>query len=329
MRSSLSSVLSAAVALTLVTAVPASAHGPHHPPRPDPRPTTYLLDPVGPAADDVYPEGVAAWGDDFYVSSTTDGTIYRGDLDEPTAVPFLPGGQDGRTMAVGLEVDRGTLLVAGGATGRVWAYDLRTGRLTGSWQVADEGTPTFVNDLTVGPRGDVYVTDSFRPVLYRIPAHERRTRGTELLEPFVSFEGTAFTYDQEINANGIVVSPDGRYALVAKTITAELFRVGLADGSVERIDLDEPVAGDGLLLDGNRLLAVEWTTAVPGVTAVRLDRRLTSGKVLSRNPDASFHDPTTAARAGDSLLVVNSQFSTREEGGIPVPFTVSRVPVPR
>ena len=329
MRSRLLTSLAAA-ALTLVTAVPASAQGPHGPaPHGPDRPTTYLLDPVGPAADDVYPEGVAARGDDFYVSSTTDGTIYRGDLDEPTATPWLPGGQDGRSMAVGLKVDRGTLLVAGGFTGRVWAYDLRTGELTGSWQVAQDGSPTFVNDLAVSPRGDVYVTDSMRPELYRIDARERRTTDTALLSPFLSFEGTVLEYDQEVNTNGIVISRDGRHAVVAKTTTAELFRVGLTDRSVERIDLGaDPVAGDGLLLDGRRLYAVEWTTATPGVATVHLDRRLTSGTVVSRTSDPSFDDPTTAARAGGSLLVVNSQFSTRSAGGTPEPFTVTRIAVP-
>lgn len=333
MRSSLTTSLATAVVLTMLAAVPASAHGPgpHGPGHPGGvhRPTTYLLDPAGPAADDVYPEGIATHGDDFYVSSTTDGTIYRGDLDEPTATPFLPGGEDGRTMAVGLKVDRNTLLVAGGFTGRVWAYDLRTGDLTGSWEVEQDGSPTFVNDLAVGPHGDVYVTDSMRPVLYRIDGRERRTTGTEPLTPVVSFEGTAFTYDQEINANGIVVSRDGRYAIVAKTPTSELFRVGLTDGSVERVDLgDDAVAGDGLLLDGRRLYAVEWTTGAPGIATVRLDRDLGSGTVVSRTPDASFDDPTTAARAGHSLLVVNSQFATRSAGGTPEPFTVTRIPAP-
>ncbi|UJP40594.1 SMP-30/gluconolactonase/LRE family protein [Cellulomonas palmilytica] len=348
MRSSLTTSLAAAVTLVLLAAVPASAHGPGGPGGPGPhgpghgpghhgpghhaahhRPTTYLLDPVGPAADDVYPEGIAVHGDDFYVSGTTDGTIYRGDLDEPTATPFLPGGEDGRTMAVGLKVDRGTLLVAGGFTGKVWAYDLRTGRLTGSWQSAQDGTPTFVNDLAVGPHGDIYVTDSMRPVLYKIDGRERRTTSTQPLEPVLSFEGTAFEYDQDINANGIVVSPDGRYAIVAKTPTAELYRVGLRDGSVELVDLgDDAVAGDGLLLHGHTLYAVEWTTATPGIATVRLDHGLDSGTVVSRTPGASFDDPTTAARAGKDLLVVNSQFGTREAGGTPEPFTVTRIPAP-
>ena len=348
MRSRLTTSLAAAVmALTLVTAVPAAAHGPGHPgpghhapghpghgsghgPNHHHRPTTYLLDPVGPAADDVYPEGVAAHGDHFYVSSTTDGTIYRGDLDEPTATPFLPGGQDGRVIAVGLKVDGRTLLVAGGFTGRVWAYDLRTRALTGSWEVVQDGTPTFVNDLAISPRGDIYVTDSMRPVLYKIDAREKRTTSTELLEPVVSFEGTEFTYDQDVNANGLVISPDGRTAVVAKTRTGQLFRVGLTDGRVSVVDLHGgSVQGDGLLLDGHRLLAAEWTAGSPqSVVAVDLNRSFTEGRVVSRTSDPSFDDPTTIARAGRDLLVVNSQFDTRSAGGTPEPFTVSRIPIP-
>ena len=332
MRSSLTTVLTAALALTLAGAVPAAAHDTRgsewH--RPD-LPTTYLLDPVGPAADDIYPEGIATRGNEFYVSSTTDGTIYRGRLDQPTATPFLPGGEDGRVVAAGLKVDRGTLFVAGGPTGLVWAYDLRTRELTGSWQVVQDGTPAFINDLAVSPRGDVYVTDSSRPVLYRIDARERRTTQTELLEPVVSFEGTDFTFDQDINANGIVVSRDGRYAVVAKPRTGELFRVGLEDGSVVRVDLGGgSVAGDGLLLDGRTLYAAEWTAGPPqSVVKVALSRDLASGTVVSRTSDPSFDDPTTIARAGRSLLAVNSQFEIRfGGGGTPGPFTVSRIPVP-
>jgi len=332
MRPVLTTTLATVVALTLVTAGPAAAHDApaHERHRPD-RPTTYLLDPVGPAADDIYPEGIAARGDEFYVSSTTDGTIYRGHLDEPTATPFLPGGQDGRVVAAGLKVDGRTLFVAGGPTGLVWAYDLRTRELTGSWQVVQDGTPAFLNDIAIGPRGDVYVTDSARPVLYRIDARERRTSGPELLEPVVSFEGTDFTYDQDINANGIVISRDGRYAVVSKPRTGELFRVGLKDGSVVRIDLrGASVAGDGLLLDGRTLLAAEWTAGPPqSVVKVRLDRDLASGTVVSRTTDPTFDDPTTIARAGRDLLAVNSQFEIRfGGGGTPGPFTVTRIPVP-
>ncbi|QHT57443.1 hypothetical protein GXP71_16110 [Cellulomonas sp. H30R-01] len=152
------------LAAALVVAAPAAAvahgggHGGGHGPgggHGHDRPASYLLDPVGPASDDVYPEGVAVHGDDFSVGSTTDGTVYRGDLDDPTATPFLAGGADGRTSAVGMKTDGRTLVVAGGSTGRVLAYDVRTRVLVGSWLVAPTGAPTFVNDVAISPRGDV------------------------------------------------------------------------------------------------------------------------------------------------------------------------------
>ena len=37
------------------------------------RPTSYTL-----PGEDVFPEGITAFEDDFYVTSTTDGTVFRG-----------------------------------------------------------------------------------------------------------------------------------------------------------------------------------------------------------------------------------------------------------
>ena len=119
----------------------------------------------------------------FYVGSTTDGTIYRGALAGTAATPFLPGGQDGRTSAVGLKVADGYLFVAGGATGRFFVYDLDSGELVGSFPVdpADRRGPTFLNDVAVAPDGSVYITDSLRPVLYRIGPDDYATDGVETL----------------------------------------------------------------------------------------------------------------------------------------------------
>src|SRR5688572_17332202 len=80
-----------------------------------PRPSEYIL-----PGETVFPEGVAfdQRTGFFYVSSTTDGTIFRGELSEEMTSVFLPGGQDGRTTAVGLKVDdQGRLFIAGGGTG--------------------------------------------------------------------------------------------------------------------------------------------------------------------------------------------------------------------
>ncbi|WP_298462375.1 SMP-30/gluconolactonase/LRE family protein [uncultured Cellulomonas sp.] len=294
-------------------------------------PLTYVLQPQGAADPDIYPEGVAAQGTRFYVGSTTDGTVYRGRLGDPVATPFLPGGQDGRTSAIGMKVDGRTLFVAGGATGLVFAYDVATGELTGRWQVTDPGgAPTFLNDLVVTRRGDVYVTDSQRPVLYRIDARERRTHGLAVLPTFVDFTGTDLQYQPGFNVNGIAATRDSRHLVLAQSNTGRLFRVATRDGAVTGIDLGGgSVSGDGLVLDGDTLYAVERQGDVGYLVTVELDRRLTSGTVLRRTTDPTFDDPTTAAAVGrGSLLVVNSQFGERAAGEEPDTFTVSRVPAP-
>ena len=312
-----------------LTGTSAAAHDTDGRPARHGLPTSYLLDPVGPAADDIFPEGVAARGGTFYVGSTTDGTIYRGTITKPVARPFLPGGADGPTSGLGLVLDRRTLFVAGGATGRVFAYDVRTRALVGSWQVADPADPTFLNDIAVTPRGDVYVTDSLRPVLYRIGAHDRRTHGVEELPVALDFTGTALQYTTGFNVNGIVASRDGRYLVVAQSNTQKLYRIALRDLSVTQVDLGgELVQGDGLVLAGRTLWAVERQGDVGYIVTIALDRRLASGTVLSRTTDPSFDDPTTAALVGRSLLVVNSQFGERAAGEEPGPFTVSRVRAP-
>src|SRR5215213_475564 len=96
-----------------------------------------------------FPEGIAydeATGD-FYVGSTIDGTIYRGNVETGTVEVFLPG-QQGR-VAVGLALDAGgRLFVAGGETGAVAVYDTATRQIL--LEAANGLAPnTFLNDIIV------------------------------------------------------------------------------------------------------------------------------------------------------------------------------------
>ena len=66
--------------------------------------------------------------------------------------PFLAGRTDGRTTAIGLEVDNdGHLFVAGGATGFVFVYDELTGALLA--KLSGGSSPTFINDIAVDRNG--------------------------------------------------------------------------------------------------------------------------------------------------------------------------------
>ena len=89
-------------------------------------PDRYIL-----PGDAVFPEGVATrpGTDEFYVTSTSDGTVFRGRLGQERTSVFLPARRDGRVNAVGIRATRDRLVVAGGTTGRVFVYDLSTRRL--------------------------------------------------------------------------------------------------------------------------------------------------------------------------------------------------------
>jgi Cu-Zn family superoxide dismutase len=274
----------------------------------------------------VYPEGVAYERSRraFYVSSTTDGTIFRGRLGRGTAKVWLPPGTDGRTTAVGLKVDerRGRLFVAGGGTGDIWVYDTDTKALVARFST--RATQTFVNDVAVTRNGTAYATDSLAPVLYRI---SNRPGGRIRYEQWLCFEGTPLQYTTGFNVNGIAATPDGRTLLVVQSNTGLLFRIDVATKTVTQVALDERVtAGDGLLLEGRTLFVVR--NAFGRIERIRLSKDLTSGTVRSVIEDPSFAFPTTVARAGRRLLVVNSQFDKRPSGAPVLPFTVSAV-VPR
>ena len=112
------------------------------------------------------PEGVAfdKRSGDFFVSATGDGSIYRGKLgDTATPVPvFIPGAAG--QSATGLKVKRGKLYAAGASTGTIKVYDVDSGALLATFDTkGGDSSPTFINDLDVTKRGDVYATDSARP----------------------------------------------------------------------------------------------------------------------------------------------------------------------
>ncbi|PRY30464.1 SMP-30/gluconolactonase/LRE family protein [Pseudosporangium ferrugineum] len=281
--------------------------------------------------DEAYPEGIVREPGTpyFYVGGMTGGTIWRGRIDQPRLRVFLPGGQHGRTSAVGMKISRGRLVVAGGVTGKVFVYSTRTGRLL---HVFDSGAHDgLVNDVAIAPNGDAYVTDSFRPVLYRITAAQLSSRQVDQpLRTFVGFAGTPVKYDpgvneEGINGNGLVVTPDGRFVLMADTNSQALYRIGTGTGGVDPIDLGgvTDIGADGLLLRAGTLYSVTSVFHPEGeISLLRLSDDYSRAEVRRRINGRGMDYPSTAAFDGDDLLVVNFQFqSTRPN----LPFTVVRV----
>jgi sugar lactone lactonase YvrE len=276
----------------------------------------------------VFPEGVAYQSDtgDFYVGSTTDGTVFRGNVEggPKEAEVFLEPESDGRTTAIGMEVgEDGRLFIAGGDTGRIFVYDTESTDQIRRLDTSDAGA-TFLNDVAVTPDGDAYVTDSLRPVLFRVPS---TVDGVGEVEPWLNFEETPAEYEEGYNFNGIDATEDGRYLVAVQSNTGELFRIDIESKQVVEINLggETLTNGDGLLLDGRTVYVVRNEQAL--IVAVKLSGEYIRGKVGEPFTDPSFAFPTTIAKTDGRLLVVNSQFD-KQEGEAELPFTVSSVEVP-
>jgi sugar lactone lactonase YvrE len=208
-------------------------------------------------------------------------------------------------------------------------HDRSTGAVVARWTNNIWPDPTIVSDIAIAPNGDAYVTDAWRPVLYRIPAAELRSprAGVHDLPVFLEWSDPPYSdYVPEfLEADGIAVTPDGAHLLVVHYSDGFLFRVRLSDKQVRRIDLGgyRLISGDGMVLTGARTLYVVRPFGSL-VAKLRLNAGYTRGRLLSETTDSSFQHPTSAAIAGDRLLVVNSQF----EGPFIPPWTVSSIALP-
>jgi Cu-Zn family superoxide dismutase len=275
----------------------------------------------------VFPEGIAydQRTQTVFVSSTTNGAIYRGDAGDETLTPFLAGGADGRTTAIGLDVDdEGHLWVAGGATGFVWVYDAASGALIA--RVSSGSSPTFINDIAIDRDGVGYITDSMSPVIYRVVPN---AAGGYTLERWLPLAGTPIVYVPGFNLNGIVVSPNGRYLYVVQSNTGKIFRIEIATKQIVQLDTGGALFpnGDGLWLHGSSLYVLQNQQQL--ISELRVQQNQADATLVSQTTDPSFMYPTSLVIARGRMLVVNSQFNRRGPGLSPVlPFTVSVVPVP-
>jgi len=265
--------LAAIAALTLTAAGPvalAQASGNNDHGRPDAKVTkVFTLDP---STSGNNPEGVA-WdqrSESFFVGTVGTGTIYRATLRDTKLRPFITADPAApANSAVGMKVSGGKLFVAGGTTGSIYVYKIKTGALLARFETGAGG---FLNDLVVTEKGDVYVTDSFRPMLWHLtPAMVKAGSGAP--EGINVGPEIAYTAGQ-FNLNGIVERRGGRELIVVNTSSMSLFRIDInpthtAARAITKIDAPAP-AGDGLLIDRGRLLVVTGSPAA--VTELNLSR---------------------------------------------------------
>lgn len=278
----------------------------------------------------VFPEGIAIdprTGDAF-VGSSTNGDLFRIRQGGAKAELVQAGGAVGRQGAFGMKFDgSGRLWIAGGPGGTLAAVDVGNGS-TLAVAKAPQDTPSFLNDLVITRDGSAYITDSFRPVIYRV---RTGVGAPATLEPWLDLSSTPLRYlPNKINLNGIVASPDGRYLLSIQLATGQLWRIDTRSRAVSqlRVDGGELTDGDGLVLaGGNDLYVVR--NAHHELVRVELAPDWSAGRVTQRITDTRLRYPTTAAVVPSGLMVVNGQLDRQKSPPAVLPFDVVTVAMPR
>ncbi|GMA13871.1 superoxide dismutase [Deinococcus metallilatus] len=262
-----------------------------------------------------FPEGIAydAKKGMIYTGSAANGTIYAINAASGTVSKFSEGGAYGRRIALGLKVDaQGRLWVAGGAQGTVSVLS-PDGMILNVLETPMSPAP-YLNDLTVAPDGNVYVTDSRRPVIFRVDRNMNLTAWLDLT-------GTPIKYGLGVNLNGIAATPDGRFLLAIQLNTGDLWRIDLRTKAVRKV-MGGLKNGDGILLDGHTLYVGRNKDQV--VSKVSLSADYGSGTLVSEEPLMGLRYPTTLAMIGGDLVVPQSQLDKLMGGTPETPFKLTR-----
>ena len=213
----------------------------------------------------LYPETIAAGADDrhFLLGSFREGAIYEVDMTgnarrlvQDKALHSVLGifADKRHNRLYATNSDLGASLRSSADTVRrlavIGVYDLTTGAVIEHVNLGAllPDSPHLLNGITGDDLGNIYVTDSFSPVIYKIDQHGKASVFLRSRQ----FEGPG------INLNGIVYHPDG-YLLVIKKSDGSLFRIPLHNPrAFARIKMGAAYAGgDGVaLVDHNTVLIV-------------------------------------------------------------------------
>jgi len=256
----------------------------------------------------------------FLVSSIHRGAIVSVDPAGREA-PFLPGG-DGiwGVYAVGVDTarDRVWATTAAGPeceryaqadSGRsaLVALDRRTGRVLRRFELPRDGARHVLGDMTIGPDGAVYVTDSVAGGVYRL-----RPGGAALdtLAP----AGTFASPQQPVLASD-------RRRLLIPDYPRGIAALELEGGRIRWLAKPRSLAGggiDGLCRDGDRLIAIQNGTAPRRVLELSLDaasERIVAWRVLEQ-ASPPLGEPNHGVIVGRDLVFIgNSGWDRMSDSG--------------
>jgi len=274
----------------------------------------------------LYPEGISFDEQQnlFYISSVGRGEIWQVDQ-QGNAERFVKHSDFASTIGLQVDSDAQRLLVCVsdpglaeqsqsenvGKIAGLAVFDLSSGKQLAYHDLAAVAGAGghFANDVTVDDQGNIYVTDSFSPVIYRIAD----SGSIDVIAQYPQLQVSP----GQFGLNGIVYHTDG-FLIVAHHASGKLYRIDTDNPErateIKRSDTSEDwqLTGlDGLLLvDSTTLAAVnnDSSERLHGNVVYQLvsDDGWLSYRVAAAMPTTNTF-PTTLTRSGDDLFVLHSQ----------------------
>lgn len=184
------------------------------------------------------------------------------------------------------------------------------GTIERRWDLPPETAGHTAGDLAVAASGDVWVTDSRAPVLYRLrPDADTLQRLTHPL--FRSLQGVAPA------DSGVYVADYSHGLLRVDPATGAVLRLGDAPDATS-------LGVDGIVWYRGSIIAVQNGLAPPRIMRFRLDpggRQILSATVIDRALPLA-DEPTIGTLVGNAFVyVANSQWEKYDESGARLPGT--------
>ena len=199
---------------------------------------------------------------------------------------------------------------------QVLEFNLDTGALQQTYDLSSLSRgPTLANDLALDVQGNIYVTDSFQPQIYKI---YRATRQVSILvrsARLMPADAPAAAQGTQPYLNGIVYHPDG-YLIAADYTRGLLWKVTLDNASaISEIRLPQRLKGpDGLRLkNAHELVIVQSYPGRKGgmsgnVTLLASSDGWASAHLAAVATPPGLDGPTGAALRDGEVWVVNSRY---------------------
>jgi sugar lactone lactonase YvrE len=297
----------------------------------DPLKPEYIL-----SSKDSFPEGVTfdPFVRAFYAGSLEGGTITRIDADGTESIFFE---SDAEVSFTGIKIDpcRRQLWACasfinpeipegeeGFRFGEIWIFNLQDGQKRYEYSLSEISNNARCNDFIIDEKGVGYIPDSQKPNIYSIAP----LKDTAKLFASDSLLAPEFTLPDSLRfvvpgSNGVVITPDGNYLLVANTYASTLFRVSLKNPlDIIEVSLngDEFRFPDGLVMIDELLFAVS-SGKIHRVTFS--DSTFEEGTVTS----IDFIQGTTTGTLAEGQFYVIKGFTNREDEDSDFPFKIIKV----